>query len=259
MTKVTPDTPGQIKVAFPSNPGVVAKVKTAKAHIWHADETSWSFPNSGPVLKEIFSTLAGETIDVDPSLSIEGPQQLPPSNQVLDQVCHRTWLKHHSRRTEPTHLYWITKYLASCNNRDPQEISQPLATRPTCRGALASARLSGPTNPEVRKGSTTSASMFIWPSTSPARTSRCRSRAPLFIRPDRSAPPSRNRVAPHITRHSSMKPETRPSRDRHREYISAVSPPVHSPVIKRRSSRTCRCALAGPLNPVSELDQIEIY
>jgi hypothetical protein len=118
MIKITPDIPGRIKVTFPYNPGVVAKVKTVKARRWHADEKYWSFPDSKPVLNEILSALAGEALDIDPSLGIEAPRQAS-SNGILDQVRHRIRLKHYSIKTEETYLHWIKKYLSFNKNSEP--------------------------------------------------------------------------------------------------------------------------------------------
>jgi hypothetical protein len=70
MIKITPDTPGRIKVTFPYNPGIVARIRTVKTRRWHPEEKYWNFSRSEPVIQEIFSMLSGEKIDIDPSLGI---------------------------------------------------------------------------------------------------------------------------------------------------------------------------------------------
>jgi integron integrase len=125
MIKIIPDIPGRIKVTFPYNSEVVAKVKTVKARRWHADEKYWSFPDSKPVLNEILSALAGEALDIDPSFGIEAPQQTASSDGILDQARHRIRLKHYSIKTEETYLHWIKKYLSFNKNYDPDAMGVP--------------------------------------------------------------------------------------------------------------------------------------
>jgi integron integrase len=125
MIKITPDIPGRIKVTFPYNPGVVAKVKTVKTRKWHADEKYWSFPDSKPVLKEILSALAGETLDIDPTLGMSPPQVPFDIDALLDRVREVVRLKHYSIRTEDTYLHWISRYLVFHKNRDPKAMAAP--------------------------------------------------------------------------------------------------------------------------------------
>jgi hypothetical protein len=75
MIKITPDIPGRIKVTFPYNPGIVARIRTVKTRRWLPEEKYWSFFRSEPVIQEIVSTLSGEKIDIDASLgiSVKGP------------------------------------------------------------------------------------------------------------------------------------------------------------------------------------------
>jgi hypothetical protein len=68
--KITPDTPGRIKVTFPYNPAIVARIRTVKTSRWRPEEKYWSFSRSEPVIREIVSTLSGEKIDIGPSLGI---------------------------------------------------------------------------------------------------------------------------------------------------------------------------------------------
>ena len=160
MIKIISDIPGRIKVIFPYNPEVVAKIKTVKAHRWHPEEKFWSFPYSQLVLKEILSAFVGEPLDIDPSL-----QTLISQNQRERSIDHRTWrkeplptkgeetgkkelgwensfdsggnnllfdrirdlirLKHYSIRTEKSYLSWIMRYILFHNKRDPKEMANP--------------------------------------------------------------------------------------------------------------------------------------
>ena len=125
MIKITPDTPGRVKVTFPYNPGIVAKVKTVKARKWHADEKYWSFPDSKPVLKEILSALDGEALDIDPSLGVSVQQAPFDIDALLDRVRDVVRMKHYSIRTEQTYLHWISRYLVFHKNRDPKAMAAP--------------------------------------------------------------------------------------------------------------------------------------
>jgi integron integrase len=125
MIKISPDTPGRVKVTFPYNPEVVAKVKTVKARRWHAEEKYWSFPDSKPILNEILAALAGEALDIDASLGVSPPQVPFDIDTLLDRVRDVVRLKHYSIRTEETYLHWISRYLVFHKNRDPKAMAAP--------------------------------------------------------------------------------------------------------------------------------------
>jgi len=138
MIKISSDIPGRIKVAFSYNPEYVAKIKMVKAHRWHPEEKYWSFPYSKPVLKDILSALAGEEVDMDPSLqafvSLNQKEKstdlrtwrkepLPTHNPLFNRVRDLIRLKHYSIRTEKSYLSWILRYIAFHNERDPKEMA----------------------------------------------------------------------------------------------------------------------------------------
>ena len=160
MIKIISDTRGRIKVIFPYNPEVVAKIKTVKAHRWHPDEKYWSFPYSHLVLKEILSAFVGEQLDIDPSLqplisqnqdrksttigtrrkepmqaTLEKTEKEKPGwekefnnlvkNSLFDRVRDLIRLKHYSIRTEKSYLSWIMRYILFHNKRDPKEMANP--------------------------------------------------------------------------------------------------------------------------------------
>jgi hypothetical protein len=134
MVKISSDLPGRIKVAFSYNADYIARIKTVKAHRWHPEGKYWSFPNSKPVLEEIFSAFAGEDLDIDPSFKAlisqnqkgnpthQRPWQKEPSpiqeqerakedNLLVNRVRDLIRLKHYSIRTEKSYLSWILRYI----------------------------------------------------------------------------------------------------------------------------------------------------
>jgi integron integrase len=139
MIHISSDNQGRIRVTFPYNPDVVAKLKTVRTRQWHPDGKYWSFPYSKPVLNEILSALAGEEIDIDPSLHPLMPEvesekdtdqrvplaTLPSTGSLFDRVRHLIRLKHYSMRTEETYLHWITKYLSFHKNSAPEALGVP--------------------------------------------------------------------------------------------------------------------------------------
>ena len=66
MIKIGPDGAGRVRVTFPYNPDLVAKLKTIKTHWWHSDGKYWSFDRSKAILEGIIAALAGEELDIDP-------------------------------------------------------------------------------------------------------------------------------------------------------------------------------------------------
>ncbi len=83
MVSIGPDISGRIRVTFPYNAEVVARLRTVKTRKWHPDGKYWSFENSKPVLTEILSVLAGDDLDIDPTLGTTRRQDLSPSNLFL--------------------------------------------------------------------------------------------------------------------------------------------------------------------------------
>jgi len=125
MIKIVPDTSERIKVTFPYNAGIVAKINKITTHRWHAKEKYWTFSRSQPVIEEIVSTLAGEKIDIDPSLGVSIVREPFHVEPLFDKVRKLIRIKHFSIRTEETYLHWIGRYLTFHNNRDPKEMGVP--------------------------------------------------------------------------------------------------------------------------------------
>jgi hypothetical protein len=134
MISINPEGSGRLSVAFPYHPGIVAKIKTIKGRRWHPDKKFWSFPYSEPVLQEILSVLAGEDIQLNPSLlsllaqteeekpaADEIPSASSATDQLLDRVRDLIRLKHYSIRTEKSYP-WIQKYISFHHGRDPSEM-----------------------------------------------------------------------------------------------------------------------------------------
>jgi integron integrase len=123
MVRIGPDTSGRIRVTFPYNAELVARLKTVETRKWHPDGKYWSFENSKPILNEILSVLAAGELDIDPSLGVSVPGKSFPTEPLLDQVRHLIRLKHYSIRTEKSYLPWIQRYILFHNNRDPKEMT----------------------------------------------------------------------------------------------------------------------------------------
>jgi integron integrase len=124
MIKMSLDTSGRVKVTFSYNPEVVAKLKTVKTRRWHPDGKYWSFERSKGVLDEILSVLAGEELDIDPSLGVPVPHKPFATKPLLDRARYLIRLKHYSIRTEKSYLPWIQRYLLFHKNRDPKEMAE---------------------------------------------------------------------------------------------------------------------------------------
>lgn len=120
MIKISSDASGTIRVTFPYSPEVVAKLKTIKTHRWHPDGKYWSFEHSKAVLDAILSALAGEEVEIDPSLQALAPPF--QADMLLDRARHLIRLKHYSIRTEKSYLPWIQRYVLFHNNRDPKDM-----------------------------------------------------------------------------------------------------------------------------------------
>lgn len=120
MIKISSDASGTIRVTFPYNPDVVAKLRTVKTRRWHPDGKYWSFEHSKAVLDEILSALAGEEVEIDPSLQALAPPF--QADMLLDRARHLIRLKHYSIRTEKSYLPWIQRYVLFHNNRDPKDM-----------------------------------------------------------------------------------------------------------------------------------------
>lgn len=137
MIKIGSDTPERITVTFPYSPEIVAKLRTIKTRKWHPDGKYWSFQRSEPVFREMLSVLAGEKLEIAPSLHELIPETHAMDSRphrsdsislssamgpVLDRVRHLIQLKHYSPRTEETYLHWIMKYLTFHANPDPNQL-----------------------------------------------------------------------------------------------------------------------------------------
>jgi hypothetical protein len=157
MIRIRSGTSGRVTVAFPYNPEHIAKIKTIKGHRWHPEEKQWSFPYSKWVLTEILSVLAGEGLDIDPSLQalIDQDQKRELAHDTVwakelfsdeprktrkedsewvsniedlskellfDRVRNLIRLKHYSIRTERTYLGWIKRYILFHNKRHPKDM-----------------------------------------------------------------------------------------------------------------------------------------
>ena len=119
------DASGNIKVTFPHDPGYVARIKTVPGHKWHHEGRYWSFPFSEEIFDQIRSAFAGETIDVDPSLTTFAKHTHPdrPSiAPILKRVRDLIGLKNYPTETEEAYLHWITRYLAFHHDRDPEKM-----------------------------------------------------------------------------------------------------------------------------------------
>lgn len=124
MVKIRPGASGRITVSFPYDPEVVARLRTVKTRKWHPDGRYWSFEHSKPILDEIVSALAGQELDIDPSLGVKVPPNPFASKSVFDRARHLMRLKHYSMSTEKTYLAWMERYLLFHNHRDPREMSE---------------------------------------------------------------------------------------------------------------------------------------
>lgn len=120
MIKISADASEKITVTFPYNAEVVAKIRAIGGRRWHPDGKYWSFPYSKEVLSEILSALAGEDLDIDPSLQTLSPPA--PVDLLLTRARDLIRLKHYSIRTEKSYLPWIEKYIRFHNGRDPKEM-----------------------------------------------------------------------------------------------------------------------------------------
>jgi integron integrase len=123
MIKIGLDTSARIRVTFRYNPDVVAKLRTVRTHRWHPDGKYWSFEHSKAVLDEIMSVLAGEELNVDPSLGVPIPRKPFLIKPLLDRARHLIRLKHYSIRTEKSYLPWIERYILFHSNRDTKEMT----------------------------------------------------------------------------------------------------------------------------------------
>lgn len=120
MIKIGSEIPGRITVSFPYNADIVARLKTVQTRQWHPDRKYWSFPLAKENLNGILSALAGEEVEIDPSLRELSPPS--PVDLLLDRARHLIRMKHYSIRTEKSYLPWIAKYLSFHHNVDPKEM-----------------------------------------------------------------------------------------------------------------------------------------
>ncbi len=123
MIRIAPDSSGRIKVTFPYNAGIVARINKIRTRRWHPEGRYWSFSRTQPGIEEIVSALAGEKIDIDPSLGVSVVQEPFNVETILDSVRTLIRTKHYSLRTEETYLHWIRRYLAFHNNCNPEGLS----------------------------------------------------------------------------------------------------------------------------------------
>jgi hypothetical protein len=123
MVRISPDTSGRIRVIFPYNPELVARLRMVETRKWHPNGKYWSFENSKPILNEILSILAAGELDIDPSLGVSVPRKSFPIEPLLERARHLIRLKHYSIRTEQSYLPWIQRYIVFHNSRDPMEMA----------------------------------------------------------------------------------------------------------------------------------------
>jgi integron integrase len=139
MIKIGSDIPEKITVTFPYSPEIVAKLRTIKTRQWHPEGKYWSFQRSETVFREMLSVLAGERLEIDPSLHelisethtdsqsrrSASTSLSPAMDPLFGRVRSLIRLKHYSPRTEETYLHWITKYLLFHNSPDPNQLGSP--------------------------------------------------------------------------------------------------------------------------------------
>jgi hypothetical protein len=119
VVSIERDGPGQIRVTFPCDPTLVAKVRTIRSRRWHPDGKYRTFPDSAETLEETRRAFAGNVINVDPVLQ---PSETAPIDQpstdagrparttaLLDRVRRLIRLKHYSLKTEKSYLPWIER------------------------------------------------------------------------------------------------------------------------------------------------------
>jgi integron integrase len=123
MVVISSDASGRIRVTFPYNREVVARLRTVKTRKWHPDGKYWSFENSKLVLAEVLSVLAGDELDIDPSLGLPSTRKPFLTKPLLERARHLIRLKHYSIRTEKSYLPWIERYILFHNHRDPKEMA----------------------------------------------------------------------------------------------------------------------------------------
>jgi integron integrase len=123
MVRISPDTSGRIRVTFPYNAEVVARLRKVNTRKWHPEGKYWSFENTKPILNEILSVLAAGELDIDPSLGVSVPRTPFLAKPLLDRARHLIRLKHYSIRTEQSYLPWMERYIIYHNNRDPKELT----------------------------------------------------------------------------------------------------------------------------------------
>lgn len=118
MIKINSGASGRIKLTPPYSLEVVARLRTVRTRRWHPDRKYWSFEYSKAVLDGILFTLAGEELDIDPSLGMAALQEPCTTKGLLERARHLIRLKHYSIRTEESYLPWIERYILFHNNRD---------------------------------------------------------------------------------------------------------------------------------------------
>ncbi len=136
MIRIEPGDPGRLVVRLPYSPEDVAKIKTLPGRHWHPDGKYWTIPHTDGALARLLALFAGNRVEVDPALRIEGvdgDQPVPAEAQVfhtapladpLDRARQALRAQHYSRRTEQAYLAWITRFVAFHGGRAPDEMGE---------------------------------------------------------------------------------------------------------------------------------------
>jgi hypothetical protein len=77
--RIRPGEDGQLIVQLPYSPDHVAKIKTVAGRRWHPKEKYWTVAHTNGVLAHLLALLAGEPVEVEPSLrpaNVSGTRQI---------------------------------------------------------------------------------------------------------------------------------------------------------------------------------------
>jgi hypothetical protein len=122
---------GRLIVLLPYAPERVAKIKSVIGRCWHRDEKYWTVPHTDGALARLLALLAGEPIEVDPSLrpvaiaEAKNLQAGDPNAKLLDRVRQAIRARHYSPSTEQAYVAWIRRFILFHRKRHPTEMGEP--------------------------------------------------------------------------------------------------------------------------------------
>jgi hypothetical protein len=88
----------RLKVVLPYHPDRIAKIKTVAGRRWPPKERYWTVPRPEEALAALLALLAGEPVEMDPSLRpMRTPDHRePPHPKLLDQARQAMRTRHYS-------------------------------------------------------------------------------------------------------------------------------------------------------------------